>query len=87
MIVDGLQRLTAIRAFINDEIKVFGSRYSEFEDSIRQTNTMRLNVNDLRTRAEVLQWYLDFNSGGTVHSDEELAFVAGLLEGEKRRNK
>lgn len=85
VIVDGLQRLTAFRAFINNEIKVFGSYFREYTQSFRMgTNTVKVNMNDLQTRAEVLQWYLDFNSGGTVHSDEELARVSELLKAEKK---
>lgn len=79
--VDGLQRYTAIKRFVNNEIKVFGSYYSEFED--RQTATMRLNVNDLQTRKDVLKWYIEFNSGGTVHSEEEINRVKKILENTK----
>jgi hypothetical protein len=40
-------------------------------------------VNDLKTREEVLQWYLDLNSGGVVHTEEELNRVREMLEKEK----
>jgi hypothetical protein len=30
-------------------------------------------VNDLPTRAAVLQWYLDLNTGGVVHTSHEIA--------------
>ena len=39
----------------------------------------RWHVNDLSTYSEVLQWYLDLNSGGTVHTEEELNRVQQLL--------
>lgn len=78
--VDGLQRLTAIYRFVSDEIKVFDTLYSEFEDSPRMINaTIKININDLRTRQEVLQWYLEMNSGGTVHTNDELNRVRDLL--------
>jgi len=48
---------------------------------------MKINVNDLQTRAEVLQWYIDFNSGGVVHTAEEIARVKALLEKESGRPK
>jgi len=84
VIVDGLQRVTAFRTFIENRIKVFGSYYREYTDSFRMgLNTVRLNVNDLKTRAEVLQWYLDFNTGGVVHTDAEIQRVRKLLEAEK----
>jgi len=37
----------------------------------------------LEKAGEVLQWYLDFNSGGVVHTEEELKKVRELLESEK----
>lgn len=80
--VDGLQRLTACLRFMRDEIKVFGHKFSEFEGSPRMIHDLRLNVNDLKTRAEVLKWYIEFNSGGTVHSKEEIARVQQLLDDE-----
>ncbi len=83
VLVDGKQRLEAWRRFVHNEITAFGSYYKDFTDSIRMTNTIRMNVNSLQTRAEVLQWYLDFNSGGVVHTPEELDAVRELLKQEK----
>lgn len=37
-------------------------------------------INDLQTEEEVLNWYLEMNSGGTVHTKEELDKVKHLLE-------
>lgn len=78
--VDGLQRLTACRRFLKNEIKVFNHYYNEFEGSLRITQGLRFNVNSLKTKKEVLQWYLEFNSGGTVHTEEELNRVRKMLE-------
>ncbi|HDK7194961.1 TPA: DUF262 domain-containing protein [Clostridium botulinum] len=83
--VDGLQRLTALRKFVNNELKVFGSYLNDFEDKeimLRSVGQLRFNVNNLQTRKEVLQWYLDFNTGGTVHSQDEINRVKKLLENE-----
>jgi hypothetical protein len=83
VIVDGKQRCEAVRRFLIDEIKVFGSFYSEFTDKVRMANrTMRINVNSLRTRREVIQWYIDMNAGGTPHSRKEIARVQSLMEAE-----
>lgn len=85
VIVDGKQRCEAIRRFLGNEIKAFGSYYHEYTDKIRISgHTMRINVNTLRTRAEVLQWYIEFNSGGTPHSKEEITRVRKLLAAERR---
>jgi uncharacterized protein with ParB-like and HNH nuclease domain len=83
--VDGLQRLTAIQKFMNNEIKVFNHYLDEYEDKnilLRKLDVI-INVNNLQTRKEVLQWYLDFNTGGTVHSKKEINRVKKLLEEEK----
>ena len=40
---------------------------------------MILNVNDLKTEKEVLQWYVDMNSGGTPHSNEEIERVKKMI--------
>lgn len=78
--VDGLQRITAAQRFIHNEIPVFGSYYKEFSDKMRVSNvTMHVNVNNLQTRREVIQWYYDMNSGGTPHSTEELERVKQLI--------
>lgn len=63
-----------------NEIKVFGSLYCEFEDSPRIIeDTLRININDLKTRDEVLQWYIDINAGGTPHTKEEIERVRAML--------
>lgn len=81
--VDGLQRLTAVRKFLSNKIKVFGHYFKEYEDRPSMMLGLKFNVNTLSTRKEVLEWYLQFNSGGTVHSQEELDRVRLLLEYEK----
>lgn len=84
VLVDGKQRLEAVRAFLRDELEVFGTKYSEFEDSLRFT-TARFNfrVCSLSTREEVLEFYLNINAGGTPHTQKELRRVQGLLEKER----
>lgn len=79
--VDGLQRITSIQRFINNEIKVFGSFYKEYEDP-RSLNTKGLifHVNNLKTKKEVLQWYIDMNTGGTLHTAEEIKRVKKLID-------
>jgi uncharacterized protein with ParB-like and HNH nuclease domain len=78
--VDGLQRLTALLRFLNNELKAFGCYYRDFEG--RTDANLVFVVNDLKTRAEVYQWYIEMNSGGTLHSDEEIERVRALLAAE-----
>jgi len=79
--VDGLQRITAIQKFLNNEIRVFGRTYSDFEgptDLIR--HGMVVNINDLKTKREVLQWYIQMNNGGTPHFPEEILRVQKMID-------
>ena len=83
--VDGLQRLITILKFMDNKVPVFGGNYlKDIEDfskfDIRYT--MRFNINNLKTRKEVLQWYLEFNTGGTVHSQKEIDRVKELIRKE-----
>lgn len=81
VLVDGKQRLDALLGFLNNEFQVFGGSYfRDFTDKPRITSAnLRWHVNDLKTREECLQWYLDLNSGGTVHTQEDLDVVRNLL--------
>lgn len=80
--IDGLQRLTAIRRYVAGEIKAFGITV----DALRGTSfdirryMFKVAVHDFQTRADLLQYYLDLNDGGTPHSKEEIMRVRALLE-------
>jgi uncharacterized protein YfkK (UPF0435 family) len=92
--VDGLQRITAALKFSQNKLAVFGGyfledlklsevKYESLEDikrCILHKIRFTINVHDLKTEAEVIQWYLDFNSGGTPHTQEELDRVRKLLD-------
>lgn len=81
VLVDGLQRITACERFFRNEIAVFGYYYSQYGDKTGLVS-LRFNVNDLPTRKDVLQWYLDLNSGGVVHTTDEIDRVKRLLADE-----
>jgi hypothetical protein len=92
VLVDGKQRMTTCLMFLDDEIPVFGHVLSEYTDEIDRRCavgmggvTLIMCVNNLQTQADVLQWYLDINTGGVVHTDEEISFVQELLKAEKAR--
>jgi uncharacterized protein with ParB-like and HNH nuclease domain len=81
--VDGLQRLTSVLEFMNNELLVFDGHYLKDIDKIPfMTVTLKFHINDLKTRKEVLKWYLEFNSGGTVHTEAELDKVRKMIEEE-----
>ena len=84
VLVDGKQRLEAVRRFIHNEIPAFGTFFKDFEDKFPQMRfDFVFHVNDLKTRKEVLQWYIDLNSGGVVHTTEEIEKVKLLLKEEE----
>ena len=63
------------------EIPVFGSYINEYEDEMSLTrNAIKVNVNNLKTEKEVLQWYVDMNAGGTPHTNEEIERVRKMIK-------
>lgn len=85
--VDGLQRITAIKIFLNNKIKAFGQFRDEFGDKIRRSvavDNFKVNVNSLQTKEDVLNWYIQLNSGGTDHTKEEINRVKLLLDKETK---
>lgn len=83
-IVDGLQRLTAVRKFMAGEIKPFDLTIEQLSEAgfspARVGYRLRFQVFAFRTRRELLQYYLDINAGGVVHSQSEIERVKALLE-------
>lgn len=79
VIVDGKQRLSAVMGFMRNEVRAFGAFLSEFTGTLRCINYLTFHINELTTRADILEWYLQLNSGGTVHSESELEKVRQLL--------
>jgi len=88
VLVDGKQRLEAVRKFLRNELPIFGDNCLQDFDSpeilLRGSDAQFIiSVNNLKTRREVLQWYLQLNTGGVIHTDEEIEKVQKLLDAEK----
>jgi hypothetical protein len=81
VLVDGKQRLHAALAFLHNEIPIYGYFFKDWSGSIPEI-VFSFNIASLKTRAEVLQWYIDFNIGGTPHSSDEILKVQHLLKEE-----
>ncbi len=78
--IDGLQRLTAIRRFINKELPVFGLDYEVLPMRvILRDLQLVIKMYDFQDRKDLLKFYLDINGGGTPHSKEELDRVRELM--------
>ena len=52
----------------------------EDKDKMLRTVEMRLNINSLKSKKDVLKWYLQINDGGTPHTKEEIERVKKLYE-------
>lgn len=85
VLVDGKQRLEAVRGFVRNDFKVFGAYHSEFEDRIPMLQTLKFRICSLHTREQVLQLYLNINAGGTPHTKEELDRVRAMLKKEQKK--
>ena len=82
-IIDGKQRLEAVRKFMRSELRVFGFLRRDFGGRMRIAQSdFRWRVCSLETKAEVLQLYLNINAGGTPHTAEELNKVREMLGAE-----
>ena len=79
VVVDGKQRLKAVRDFLRGEVKAFNHFLHEFKGKLPHKAEFIISINGLKTDREVYQWYLDLNDGGNVHTEEELNKVRRLL--------
>ena len=65
---------------MNGEIPVFGSFIGEYTDKMSiARDTIKVNINNLKSKKEVLQWYVDMNAGGTPHTSEEIQRVQQMI--------
>lgn len=84
--VDGLQRTKAFVRFVTGEIMVFGQYYDDFGFTKRVAGynplpEFQINVymNHLENKKEILEWYVDMNSGGTPHTNAEIERVKKMI--------
>ena len=81
--VDGLQRISAILAFLNGELAVFkGHNRQDIEGIDKELKRIHVKIfiNNLKNDREVLDWYLELNGGGTPHTQDELSRVKALRD-------
>jgi hypothetical protein len=82
-IIDGLQRVSAIKSFINDEFDVDGVLYSEMSDiaihRFGNVSLPRIMVDCTESAEKVLKTFISMNNTGTPHSEEHLQKLKNLL--------
>lgn len=82
-LVDGQQRLKTVLEFLDDKIKVFDGSVCSEMGKIRMIKTnFVFHINNLQTRKDVIEWYLGMNTGGSIHTDEDLKVAYEALEKE-----
>lgn len=80
-LVDGKQRLEAVRKFLRNDLPVFGKTISEFEDKLKFIeHHFIFSICCLESEKEILQLYLNINAGGTPHTEGELDMVRKMLK-------
>jgi hypothetical protein len=84
-LVDGKQRLEAVRAFMRGDIPAFGHFISEFADHPRMISaSFNFQICKIEGRENILKLYLNINAGGTPHTKEELDKVRRMLENKNK---
>lgn len=83
-IVDGKQRLQAVLDFMHNEIPAYNIYFKDYEGPFRMGPHFRFHVNDLKSREDILKWYIGMNTGGTIHTPNEIDKVKKLLEEEQK---
>lgn len=83
--IDGLQRLTAVRRFMDGEIRPFGLSAKDLDGTKYMVTRgaryrLKVSVFTFQNRKELLQYYVDSNAGGTPHSTEEIERVKSMIE-------
>jgi len=81
VLVDGKQRLTTVLEFLNNKVPIFGgSYYKDFTDILPFHCEFQIHVNDLPTKKDVVEWYLAMNTGGSIHTAEDLQPAYNILK-------
>ena len=85
VLVDGLQRMTAVREFLNNNIPIFDGYYiNDIDGKFPWLDYgFRFYVNDLCNRKEVIQWYIDLNENNVAHTKTEINKAKRILEQEE----
>lgn len=80
-LLDGKQRLGAVRAFWRNEVPIFGGHCAKDIGGVFPWSDVMFNFQICRidSRQEVLRLYLNINAGGTPHTQDELDRVRQLL--------
>lgn len=71
-LVDGKQRLDAVIGFLNNKVRAFGMYCSQFNGPISNDLFFICHVNNLKNRKDLIEWYIGMNTGGSIHTKDDL---------------
>lgn len=82
--IDGLQRLSSMLSFINGEFNVFNGQIS-YQDCVEHQvldliSSFKFEIYEIKNYDDLLRFYIDMNSGGTVHSKNEIERVMKMIK-------
>ena len=72
--------------FLDNELAIYeGVKLNDFDNVplLLRSIDIKFTVNNLTTRKEVLKWYLELNSNGTPHTEQEINRVKELYSNEQ----
>lgn len=80
-VVDGKQRITAVIDFLNNKIQVNGMYWSDFDETyLPDCYRFMWHRMKMKTKSEVISWYIKLNSTGKSHTDDEINMAKKLLD-------
>lgn len=82
--LDGLQRITAVLDFIDMKFKIFNNTYSheDLKGTYFDLKKYKFNIEmyNFDNKRDMIKFYIDYNTGGTPHSESEILRVKKMLE-------
>jgi len=85
VLVDGLQRYTALSNFVNNRFRVFDHYYYR-NIELGSSPYIKIFVNNLDNYIDVIKWYIELNDTGIKHTKNDIDHTRSILskyEGEK----
>lgn len=80
LLVDGKQRLNAVRMMMANKLPVFGKTVEEWQSQQfrRMRYTFKMVVADI-SEADAVRWYIALNRGATPHTSDEIGKAEAYL--------
>ena len=77
MVIESKAKAWVIKSSVRD--KKHSNELLKIDKMSLTRNCIKVNINNLKTKKEVLQWYVDMNAGGTPHTNDEIERVRKMI--------